>query len=150
MPTRLVKYLWRKSCLGCEDKTFSSTFHKINSYFIKEFPQFWVIFSFVWHKWLLGYSCGFLEMVTFRDQETRLSIIEKHVPKSSNVRFVSDGWASYYWLKNWICSMKGIRPSQYPGYLAEFQFRYNQCGVTRANCWIQFIDVLKDLYDVTR
>ena len=34
-------------------------------------------------------------MVTFPDQETRLSKIEKHVPKSSNVRIVSDGWASY-------------------------------------------------------
>ena len=50
--------------------------------------------------WLFGISdpknhkC-FLVMVPNRTKETLLSIIETHVPKSANIKIISDGWASY-------------------------------------------------------
>ena len=51
-------------------------------------------------RWLFGISDSkkhkcHMEIVDSRDETTLLNIIEKHVSKRSNVRIVSDGWASY-------------------------------------------------------
>ena len=50
--------------------------------------------------WLFGISDAknhkcYLELVESRDQATLLPIIERCVPKTSNIKIVSDGWASY-------------------------------------------------------
>ena len=49
-------------------------------------------------------------------------------------------------LKCWFRNMHGVLPQKYPGYFREFEFRYNNCGGSRAKCWRQIIKALPELH----
>ena len=51
-------------------------------------------------------------------------------------------------LKNWIRSMHGLKYEHKEGYLAEFMFRYNEAGGSRAMCFAEIIREITKQYKV--